>query len=64
MTEAILREQQVAQLTGLSRQTRWRMVKHGRFPKPVRLTGRSSGWLRSEVDAWIKARADQREGAQ
>ncbi|MEY1581647.1 helix-turn-helix transcriptional regulator, partial [Providencia manganoxydans] len=34
----------------------------GEFPKPIKL-GRSSRWLKSEVEQWLQARIDEsREG--
>jgi prophage regulatory protein len=41
----------------------YRLAKEGRFPKPIRLTTRRSGWLSEEVDQWIAARiAESRKG--
>jgi predicted DNA-binding transcriptional regulator AlpA len=35
--DRILREREVRQLTGLSRTTRWELVRRDQFPKPVPL---------------------------
>jgi predicted DNA-binding transcriptional regulator AlpA len=32
----------------------------GRFPRRVRLGGTSVGWLASEIDSWLKDRAEER----
>ncbi len=51
-----LREPQVAMLTGLSKSTRWRLEKCGKFPKRRQLSTKSVGWLASEIDDWIETR--------
>ena len=56
--DMILRERQVRERTGLGRTTRWTMVRKGTFPAPVRLTSRAVGWRASDIDAWIKSRAE------
>jgi prophage regulatory protein len=53
----IMRLQAVCAHTGLSRTTMYRLVRQGQFPKPIRLTTRTSGWLYDEVNAWIAERA-------
>jgi prophage regulatory protein len=37
-----------------------RLEKAGKFPKRVKLGENSVGWIESEIDAWLKARADAR----
>ncbi|EEY3529491.1 TPA: AlpA family transcriptional regulator [Escherichia coli] len=38
----------------------YKLISEGRFPKPIKL-GRSSRWLKSEVEAWVQQRiADSR----
>ncbi len=56
-TDSILREPDVKRRTGLSRTTRWAMVRKGTFPKPVKLTAKAIGWRESEIDAWVASRA-------
>lgn len=60
--EMILREPQVRLMTGISRVTRWRWARQGRFPKPVRIGPNTSGWLKSEIDAWLQACVARRDG--
>ncbi|HDF2328110.1 helix-turn-helix transcriptional regulator [Morganella morganii] len=51
----------IVQLTGLSDKWFYKLIQDGQFPKPIKL-GRSSRWLKSEVDTWLKARiAESRE---
>lgn len=49
----ILRLRDVEQRTGLSRATIYRRGTDGTFPKPIRLGGNSSGWVESEIDAFL-----------
>lgn len=43
-------------LTGLSRTTRWRLIRRGEFPPPRQLSPNAVGWLRGEVDDWLASR--------
>lgn len=52
----ILRLPAVKARTGLSRSSLYQRIRNGNFPRPVKLGPRASGWLESEVDAWIDAR--------
>ncbi|ECP8567741.1 AlpA family phage regulatory protein [Salmonella enterica subsp. enterica serovar Teko] len=36
----------------------YKLIKDGVFPKPIKL-GRSSRWLKSEVENWLQERIDQ-----
>ena len=54
--ERVLRWPEVHQHVGLCRSHVHNLVKNGRFPKPVKLGARASGWLESEVHAWIEKR--------
>ncbi|HEJ9055911.1 TPA: AlpA family phage regulatory protein [Serratia fonticola] len=36
----------------------YKLIKDGAFPKPIKL-GRSSRWLKSEVEAWLQERITQ-----
>ncbi len=53
----ILRLPTLLAVLDISAATLWRWVKDKSFPQPVSLGGRSIGWLESEVNDWIKARA-------
>jgi predicted DNA-binding transcriptional regulator AlpA len=35
--------------------TLWRMVRNGKFPKPIKLGARVTAWRCEEVHEWIKA---------
>jgi prophage regulatory protein len=55
-TSRVLRLRDVCSRTGLSRTSMYRLARLGQFPKPIRLTRRTSGWLTEEIDDWIAAR--------
>lgn len=48
----------ITRRTGLTNKWFYKLIKHGEFPKPIKL-GRSSRWLQSEVEAWLQQRIDQ-----
>ena len=54
--DRILRETEVQRATGLSRTTRWRGVKAGTFPKPVKLTPNTIGWCQTDLAHWLAER--------
>ena len=48
----------LTKLTGLTDKWFYKLIKDGAFPKPVKL-GRSSRWLKSEVENWLQERINQ-----
>ncbi|RUW53747.1 AlpA family phage regulatory protein [Mesorhizobium sp. M8A.F.Ca.ET.021.01.1.1] len=40
-----------------------RLIKEGRFPKPVFLSPRRRAFIETEIDEWVKTRVEQREVA-
>lgn len=40
----------------VSSATFWRMVKSGRFPRPVKLSERVTAWAVEDIRAWMLAR--------
>ncbi|WP_025122875.1 MULTISPECIES: helix-turn-helix transcriptional regulator [Serratia] len=48
----------ITSLTGLTDKWFYKLIKDGVFPKPIKL-GRSSRWLKSEVEAWLQERVNQ-----
>ncbi|MEY0836172.1 helix-turn-helix transcriptional regulator [Providencia alcalifaciens] len=50
----------ITRLTGLSDKWFYKLIQDDEFPKPIKL-GRSSRWLKSEIENWLQARiADSR----
>ncbi|WP_042845670.1 helix-turn-helix transcriptional regulator [Providencia rettgeri] len=45
----------ITRLTGLTDKWFYKLIQDGGFPKPIKL-GRSSRWLRSEVENWMQQR--------
>lgn len=64
MAYQILRLPAVKHQTGLSRSTLYKLISSGEFPKQIDLSGRSVGWLESDVQNWIRQRlaASRMEG--
>jgi prophage regulatory protein len=63
MAPRLLKLPQVADRCGLRTTSIYDQAKAGLFPKPIKLTPRSSAWVESEVDAVIRARiAGQSDG--
>lgn len=56
--QPILRIHDVVAITRLSRSTIYRLIQAGRFPKPIKLTERASGWRYEAVEQWLKARSE------
>jgi len=56
----LLRLPEVTKRTGLSRSFVYAEIKDGRFPKPVKITKRTSAWIESEIDEWIERRIAER----
>ena len=60
----ILRMRQLIERTGLSRATLYALMSSDpTFPKKIKLTERSIGFLEFEVVAWIASRAEARTAA-
>lgn len=63
MTARILRQPKVEELTGLGRSAIYEYMARGQFPRPVRLSGKSVGWVEHEVAEWVKARIGERDNS-
>jgi prophage regulatory protein len=50
---AFYRLRDVIRITALSRSTIYRRIAEGRFPEPVHLGGRASGWPRAALQQWV-----------
>jgi prophage regulatory protein len=57
----LLKMPEVRAKTGLSRSHLYALAQNGEFPKPVKLSERSSAWVESEVDGWIEERIAERD---
>lgn len=45
----------ITEFTGCSDKWFYKLMQEGLFPKPIKL-GRSSRWLKSEVEEWVQKR--------
>ena len=56
--ERFLRIHDVLKITGLSKSQIYSLAKQEKFPQPIKLGTRASGWLCSEVADWIQQRIE------
>jgi prophage regulatory protein len=52
----LLRWPEVKHRVGISRSQVHALVLKGQFPAPCKLGARSSAWLQSSIDEWIRSR--------
>jgi prophage regulatory protein len=52
----MLRWPAVAELTGLSRSSVFRLERRGKFPRRRKLGDNSVAWVEGEVSAWLEGR--------
>lgn len=52
----IVRAPQLAELIGVHRSTVWRWEQAGTLPPRRRFGPQTSGWLKSEIAAWVESR--------
>lgn len=45
---------EVARSVRLSQAAIWRWVQQGKFPRPLKLSGRATRWRTDHVEAWIE----------
>ncbi|MBX4507754.1 hypothetical protein CF032_13840 [Klebsiella oxytoca] len=48
----------ITEFTGLTDKWFYKLISEGQFPRPIKL-GRSSRWMQSEVENWVKQRINQ-----
>ena len=61
--DRFVRERECQSISGLSRVTRWRLERCGRFPRRRQLSDNAVGWLLSELLIWRDARASTHSDA-
>ena len=61
--DRFIREPECKRRTGLSRTTRWRLEKQGKFPKSVQLSESAKGWRLSKILQWMRDRDAENIGA-
>ncbi len=55
-TDRFIRDQECEKMSGLSRTTRWRLEREGKFPKRRQISPNGVGWLLSEIQSWLDSR--------
>ncbi len=58
MPDRFIREPEVRRTTGLSRSTRWRLERDGRFPMRRKISPNAVAWLESEIQDWLRTQAE------
>lgn len=64
MTEKVLTPREVAEALKVSRTTLWRYERAGVIPRRIRLSPRKTGFLKSEIEAFLNARANDRKDSE
>lgn len=57
----LIKISEVMNMCGLSRSGLYTLIQQGAFPRPVKLSVRSSAWVKSEVQEWMEARMRARD---
>ena len=58
----VLRLAQVLEMTGLGKTTIYELQSAGKFPRSVKITAHSVGWMEDEVQSWLEERMALRTG--
>lgn len=56
--ERILRPAEVSKKLGISKTTLWRLEREGDFPKRRRISSFMVGWIKRDIDNWIRSRPE------
>lgn len=57
--DRFIREEECRGITGMSRTTRWREEKVGRFPKRYRISEGVWAYKASEIEAWLEKHSSE-----
>lgn len=59
--DALIDGRRTREISGISKSERWRLIKQGRFPRPIRLGPRCTRFSLREVSEWVEARKAERD---
>lgn len=62
MSQKILRIEAACEKVGIPESGIYALIREGRFPKPVPLSKRRTGFLETELEDWIAERLAARDG--
>jgi prophage regulatory protein len=54
--DGFAREDECKWLSGLSRSTRWRLERAGKFPRRESLSSNAVGWRRAAIRQWLQGK--------
>jgi prophage regulatory protein len=57
-----LRRSEVERKTGLKRSAIYKKMRAGEFPLPIGLGTKAVAWIEAEVEAWLEAAKQKRDG--
>lgn len=60
--QRIFRRRQLPEITGYSIPYVYELIAAGKFPRPIKLGARASGWLEEDVLRWQRERIAERDG--
>lgn len=58
--QRVIKIKEVSARSAKSKSAIYDDVAKGKFPKPIKIGARASGWLESEVEAWLEKRISER----
>jgi prophage regulatory protein len=59
-TSRFLRIEEVSRITGLTKGGLYKLIRQGRFPAPIKITTRSSGWADDHIVNWVDTKKEGR----
>lgn len=57
----VLTLEQVCEITGLGKDTVYRLIREGKFPAPIKVGIRAARWIDHEVEAYIDRKIAERD---
>ena len=61
--DALIDGKATRQISGISKSERWRLIRAGKFPRPIRLGPRCTRYSLREVSEWVEQRKAERAKA-
>jgi len=58
-----MRLRHVIAATGLSKTSVYDLIRANAFPRQVHLSEKRTGWIKSEVEQWMRSRIEARDSA-